>query len=109
MEAVLKKPDLTRGKIAVAVAENIPCSEIIELWSKATGKPAIVVDCSPETYERLYPMGGMGKDLAIQFGLHAKYPEWMFPQGVLRQEELGIHDLRGSFETFQDLAQTAWK
>lgn len=68
VSGILKRPDLTLpGRFVLATTEETTQGELLQAWSRATGKPTEYVEISMEAYDRLWPMWGkeMGSMLKL--------------------------------------------
>jgi hypothetical protein len=85
----------------VAYVEETTIGEILQTWSKATGKPAVYVQTSLKEFDRVWPKWGHEMGIMMQFWEDAKDKSWS-GEDVLTKEDLGIKEkFVGIHEAFQ--------
>ncbi|GME52724.1 hypothetical protein VE03_03405 [Neofusicoccum parvum] len=87
---ILANPQKSLGKYAGVATEVSTYEKMLQDWSEVTGKPAIFVEVSPETFEKLW--GIPGREIAQQFQFGEHIDDWYAnTEGrFVTQEELGI-------------------
>lgn len=80
--------------------ESLSHGEILELWRRVTKNEVVYLQCTAESFDRLYP--GWGTELALQFEWNALVPDWSIP-GMVTAEELGITGLIGWEKALKNL------
>ncbi|MCJ1284643.1 hypothetical protein MMC26_003978 [Xylographa opegraphella] len=88
--AILAHPEISLpGKYAWVQTEKTTFQEIMETWSKVTGKDAVYVDLSAEQYIQLW--GPYGLEMSKQYAFGAEYGDWDdLKPGLLGAEQLQI-------------------
>lgn len=92
------------GKYANVALEKLSYKEMLDCWSEVTGKPAVLVQCTVESYIRLW--GPPAAELALQMQYGEMCDPWADRQDFVSPEELGINvdevvGFRGAIENLQ--------
>lgn len=101
--SILQQPSLTLpGKTVLAATETRTVKEIVQLWSKVSGKPAEFVSVSLEHYDSVWPKWGREVGLMLQFWDQVREGSWEGGDGerVLTKEDLKVEGLVGMEEYF---------
>lgn len=101
--SILQQPSLTLpGKTVLAATETRTVKEIVQLWSKVSGKPAEFVSVSLGHYDSLWPKWGREVGLMLQLWDVARERSWVGEDGekVLTKDDLGVKGLVGMEEYF---------
>jgi hypothetical protein len=89
--SIVSQPKLTLpGKFVFAYTETMTEKEMLEKWTKVTGKEAIHVQVSLEDYDTLFP--GWGKEMGMMMCLwdEAGEKSWSGEDGLLTGKDLGV-------------------
>jgi len=91
--AILSQAQLTLGgKFVLAYVEKTTTGELLETWSKATGKPSVYVQVtSIGDFNNMWPMWGQEMGVMMQFWNEAGDRSWS-GEDVLTKEDLGIKE-----------------
>lgn len=90
--AIFNAPQLTLpSKYVLAATETVTAGDMLKIWSKITGKPAVFLQISLDDYNRLWPKRGREVGLMIQFWERAQEKSWAI-EGLLTSKDLGIAD-----------------
>jgi len=91
--AILSQDQLTLGgKFVLAYVEKTTTGELLEAWSKATGKPSVYVQVtSIGDFNNMWPMWGQEMGVMMQFWNEAGDRSWS-GEDVLTKEDLGIKE-----------------
>jgi len=90
VSGILRRPDLTLpGKFVLAKAEDMTQGEILDAWSRATGKPSEYVEISVEAYDRLWPAWGKEMGIMLKMWEDLKENSWGGEE-VVTKEDLEI-------------------
>ncbi|KAH9900528.1 NAD(P)-binding protein [Xylariomycetidae sp. FL2044] len=97
----------TFGKYANVALEKWSFREMLDVWSEVTGKRAVYVPCSLETYRELW--GAPGYELGLQFRYGELKDPWEEDENFVGPEELGLDEsevvgFRGVMEKLEALA-----
>ncbi|CAN8098012.1 unnamed protein product [Discula destructiva] len=76
------------GKYANVALEKLTFQEMLACWSEVTGKPAVLVECTVESYVRLW--GPAAAELALQFQYGELCDPWAERDDYVSPGELGI-------------------
>lgn len=81
--------------------------EVLEKWTKATGKQVTYIHCTAEEFQGLYPATGLELSLQYEFLENVATAQVVNPD-LVRLSDIGIkeNDLGGVGETLQELAFT---
>lgn len=86
---VLASGSKVYGKTANVALELWSFRQMLEGWSEVTGRKAVFVECSAETYTELW--GEMGLELALQLQFGEEVEDaWKETETHVSAEELGI-------------------
>lgn len=88
-------------KYANVALERLTYAEMLAIWSEVTGKPAVLVECTAESYERIW--GLPAAELALQFQYGEMCDPWAEREDFITAKELGIDEgevvgFRGAME-----------
>lgn len=103
--AILAKPELTRqGKFILAYIEKTNIGDLLERWSKASGKPSVYVQTtSLEAFDSVFPMWGHEMGIMMQFWDKLQAQSWSGEE-YLTKEDLEItEEFVGIDEAFKTL------
>lgn len=81
------------GRVANVALERWTFQQMMDEWSRITGKPGVFVQCTGEAYERMW--GPVGAELALQFRLGELCDPWAktaLTGEFLTPRELGIDE-----------------
>ena len=96
VKAILEQPDKTYEKYVSQATDYLTWAEILEVWSKVTGKRASILQVSYDDFVRVW--GPLGAEYAeqLKFGEILTLEDWkhLGPGPHVSNEELGI-DLKG--------------
>ncbi|KAI4608552.1 hypothetical protein J4E83_008988 [Alternaria metachromatica] len=76
------------GRYANVALEKMTYQEMVDVWSKVTGKSCVFAELSMETAAKLY--GDVGNELALQFKYGEACDPWEVTEKFVSPEELGI-------------------
>ncbi|MCJ1390250.1 hypothetical protein MMC18_003108 [Xylographa bjoerkii] len=88
--AILAHPEISLpGKYAWVQTEKTTFQEIMETWSKVTGKDAVYVDIPAEQYIQLW--GPYGLEMSLQYAFGSEHGDWdAFKPDLLGAKQLHI-------------------
>ncbi|KAI1073533.1 NAD(P)-binding protein [Whalleya microplaca] len=78
----------TYGKYANVALEKLTFQEMIEQWSEVTGKEALFLECTAESYTKLW--GPLGQELSLQFRFGELCDPWEETEEYVSAKDLGI-------------------
>lgn len=92
------------GKYANVALEKLSYKEMLASWSEVMGKPAILIECSVESYAQLW--GPPGAEIALQFQYRQLCDPWAEREDFVSPEEMGINieevvGFRGAIESLK--------
>lgn len=103
VEAILRQPDLTKGKVVPGFVGN-SFEETLQLWGKAVGKEVEFVQLPFDDFVNQFPFGPkFGLELALNMAYFDKYGlEGFVKPGVevVTKEQLGVKGWLGAEEAF---------
>lgn len=76
------------GRYANVALEKMTYQEMVDVWSKVTGKSCVFAELSMETAAKLY--GDVGNELALQFKYGEACDPWEVTEEFVSPGELGI-------------------
>jgi len=103
--AILAQPRLTHGRYVFAYVEKTTIGEILQTWSKATGKPSVYVQtASLEDFNRAWPSWGPALGVMMKYWEESGDKSWSGEE-FLTRNELGLSDAEfvGIEETFKGM------
>lgn len=102
---ILARPEVTKGRYASVWSETISLQELLSIWSTVTGKEAVYVEVSPDTYAAMWGAGG--QELVEMYKFCEAVDDWAEHRGtdLLSAEDLGIEkgELVGMQEALESL------
>ncbi|KAI6914434.1 hypothetical protein KC334_g699 [Hortaea werneckii] len=103
VRAALDYPEKSHGKYVNVRTDRMTFTEILKIWSSATGKHAQYIPVSIEAFESLW--GPYGREMALQYFSGELWPDWdeLEPSKMCSRADLLIADedlvnLKGEFE-----------
>jgi len=102
--AILAQPNLTLGKFVFAYVEETTTGQLLQTWSKATGKPSAYVQVvSVEDLNRLWPQWGQEMGIMMKFWEDYGDKSWSGEE-VLTKKDLGLEGEKfvGIEETYKN-------
>lgn len=108
IHAVLRQPErCTPSKTVITwLGYGLTYPQLLEIWSKVTGKKVTYIQCTTESYIALYP------DTGYEIALQCMYLESMANRAMdgpdmIDPSELGVTRLMGVEETLRSM-QGSW-
>ncbi|KAI7161554.1 hypothetical protein KC349_g2727 [Hortaea werneckii] len=102
VRAALDHPEKSLGKYVNVRTDRMTFTEILKVWSSATGKHAQYIPVSVEAFESLW--GPYGREMALQYFSGELWPDWdeLKPSKMCSRADLLIADedlvsLKGEF------------
>ncbi|KAL4879868.1 hypothetical protein BJY04DRAFT_228793 [Aspergillus karnatakaensis] len=93
VEAILKRPEVSKGRYVLAGIETLTVEELLQRWGKITGKPTVHIPTSLEVYDQLYPGWGAEIGVMLQFWEAVGARSWSKTgETILTKEDLGIDE-----------------
>ena len=90
VSAILRRPELTLpAKFVYAPTEQMTHGEILDAWSRATGKETEYVEVSIDIFDRLWPMWGKEMGTMLKMWEDLKENSWG-GEALITKEDLGI-------------------
>lgn len=92
VEALFEKGNPAFGKVAIAITEYLPMTEVVAEWSKVTGKRAAFAEVTDQGMASIW--GEFGYEVASQLRWSEEYPDWhsFEPERTISLEDLGVKD-----------------
>ncbi|KAF5485407.1 NmrA-like family domain-containing protein 1 [Colletotrichum siamense] len=86
------------GKVAVCVTDYKPMAQLVDVFEKVTGKPAVYFEISDSDMAKIW--GDFGAELAAQLRFSEKFPDWnsLASGRIISLEELGVQGKLINFE-----------
>ncbi|KAI7369229.1 hypothetical protein KC354_g2092 [Hortaea werneckii] len=112
VRAALDHPEKSLGKYVNVRTDRMTFTEILKLWSSATGKHAQYIPVSIDAFESLW--GPYGREMALQYFSGELWPDWdeLEPSKMCSRADLLITDedlvnLKGEFELLETKLSSA--
>lgn len=91
---ILANPQKTRGKYLAVITDDTTTGEMLQIWSKVTGKEAVYVEITLEQYANVF--GIAGEELGSQYKFNEAVPDWSADHteagNFVTRAEIGIQD-----------------
>jgi len=103
--AILAKPELTKTRFVLAYTEETTIGGMLEIWTKATGKPSVFVKVATlEEYNAVWPAWGQEMGVMMKLWEEVGDRSWS-GEDVLTKEDLGIEGKKFASieETFKEM------
>ncbi|KAJ0382794.1 hypothetical protein COL922a_011817 [Colletotrichum nupharicola] len=86
------------GKVAVCVTDYKPMTQLVDVFEKVTGKPAVYFEISDSDMAKIW--GDFGAELAAQLRFSEEFPDWssLASGRIISLEELGVQGKLINFE-----------
>ncbi|KAK2751858.1 hscarg dehydrogenase [Colletotrichum kahawae] len=86
------------GKVAVCVTDYKPMAQLVDVFEKVTGKPAVCLEISDSDMAKIW--GDFGVELAAQLRFSEEFPDWnsLAPGRIIPLDELGVDGKLINFE-----------
>lgn len=108
VKAILAHPESSLpGKLIPLSLGLMTYPELLEKWTKATGKKVTYIRCTSEEFQRLYPTTGLELALQYEFLENVATAQVVDPN-LVQLSDIGIkeNELVGVEDTLQELAST---
>lgn len=86
------------GKVAICVTDYKPMTQLVDVFEKVTGKPAVYFEISDSGMAKIW--GDFGAELAAQLRFSEEFPDWssLASGRIVSLEELGVQGKLINFE-----------